>query len=281
MLATTARMLQKAKEGGYAVGAFNAENMEMVLAIVAAAGEAASPVIIQSTPGTLKYAPPAQFAANVIAAAEQVSVPVALHLDHGNSLALASQALRCGYTSVMIDGSHLPLDENIALTRSVVDICKPNGVPVEAELGRVGGKEDDLEADGTGYTDPAEAERFAAETGCDSLAIGVGTAHGVYATKPVLNIPLIGEIKRLLPLPLVLHGASGLTDEDVKSCIAQGMCKVNFATELRQAYTAAVRAMLAEDTAVFDPKKYGAAAREAVKALVMERMDVCGCAGKA
>ena len=174
--ADTTQMLHAAQAGGYAVGAFNAENMEMAQAIVLAAQEARAPVILQTTPSTLRYADPQLYWSNVQALAQRASVPVALHLDHGNSFELCAQALRAGYTSVMIDGSTLPLVQNIALTREVVRMCAANGVPVEGELGRVGGKEDDLECSETGYTDPDEAERFEVETGVSSLAVGVGTA---------------------------------------------------------------------------------------------------------
>ena len=280
-LAATDAMLKRARREGYAVGAFNAENMEMVQAIVAAAEETAAPVIIQTTPGTVRYAGLDLYFANIAAAAKGSKVPVAVHLDHGNSFALAAQALRAGYTSVMIDGSRLALEENIALTGSVVDVCKPNGVPVEGELGRVGGKEDDLETASSGYTDPDEAVEFVRRTGVSSLAAGVGTAHGVYAAPPVLNTELIGVLRGRLEIPLVLHGASGLSDEAVRECIRRGMCKVNFATELRIAYTKAVQTYLAENPKTIDPKKYGAAAREAVRELVAGKIRVLGSEGKA
>lgn len=280
-LCTTAAMLRNAQEKGYAVAAFNTENMEMAQAIVAAAEELCAPVILQTTPGTLRYAPPAVFAGLIAALAAESFVPVALHLDHGDGIALASKALRAGYTSVMIDGSHAPLEENIRITKAVVDICRPNGVPVEAELGRVGGKEDDLESEGPGYVDPDEAVRFVGETGANSLAIGIGTVHGIYAVAPVLNIPLVSVIAGRVPIPLVLHGASGLGDREIQDCIAGGICKVNFATELRQAYTAAVREALEKDAALFDPKKYGGPGGLAVQKQVMERMRICGCEGKA
>ena len=279
--ADTTQMLHAAQAGGYDVGAFNAENMEMAQAIVLAAQEARAPVILQTTPSTLRYADPQLYWSNVQALAQRASVPVALHLDHGNSFELCAQALRAGYTSVMIDGSTLPLVQNIALTREVVRMCAANGVPVEGELGRVGGKEDDLECSETGYTDPDEAERFEVETGVSSLAVGVGTAHGVYAVPPVLNIELIDRIRQRLRIPLVLHGASGLEEKVIRECVRQGICKVNFATELRAAYTLAVRRMLAENPDIIDPKIYGRAGRDAVKERVLHRIRVCGCAGRA
>lgn len=279
-LVTTGQMLLDAKRGGYAVGAFNAENMEMAQAIVAAAEELGAPVILQTTPSTVRYGSLPLYAANVRVLAEGVRVPVALHLDHGDSFALCLQALRAGYTGVMIDGSRLPLAENIALTRRVVEACAPAGVPVEGEIGRVGGKEDDAEGEG-GYTDPAQAVQFEAETGLSSMAVGVGTAHGVYRTAPVLNTQLVAELAARVKAPLVLHGASGLQDAAIQECIRQGICKVNFATELRIAYTDGVRETLREKPGAFDPKLYGRAGRARVLALVKGRMLVCGCAGKA
>ncbi len=271
-LTTTEKMLQHAHENHCAVGAFNAENLEMVQAIVAAAEETNSPVIIQTTPSTVKYASLELFFAMVAAEAQKASVPVALHLDHGDSFELAMKALKAGYTSIMIDGSHLEFEENIELTRRVVEACSPNKIPVEAELGKVGGKEDDRESDGYGYTDPQEAVRFVAETKASSLAVGVGTAHGIYAETPVLNLDLITELNKVLTIPMVLHGASGLSAETVKECVARGICKVNFATELRVAFTDAVKQYLAEKPDTFDPKKYGTVARNAVKELVKDRI---------
>ncbi len=279
-LTTTVSMLRKAQEQGFAVGAFNVENMEMAQAIISAAEELRAPVILQTTPSTVRYAGTGMYAAMVAALAQEASVPVAMHLDHGDSFALCAQALRSGYTSVMIDGSKLPLEENIALTYKVSEMCAAVDVPVEGEIGRVGGKEDDLESDG-GYTIPEEAVRFEKESGLFSMAVGVGTAHGFYKEKPQLNKELITTLRGMLQAPMVLHGASGLSDEDVKDCIRRGICKVNFATELRAAYTEGVKAVLAENPKTFDPKAYGKEARQRVKALVMERMLVCGCDGKA
>ena len=279
-LTTTVSMLRKAQEQGFAVGAFNVENMEMAQAIISAAEELRAPVILQTTPSTVRYAGTGMYAAMVAALAQEATVPVAMHLDHGDSFALCAQALRSGYTSVMIDGSKLPLEENIALTYKVSEMCAAVGVPVEGEIGRVGGKEDDLESDG-GYTIPEEAVRFEKESGLFSMAVGVGTAHGFYKEKPQLNKELITTLRGMLQAPMVLHGASGLSDEDVKDCIRRGICKVNFATELRAAYTEGVKAVLAENPKTFDPKAYGKEARQRVKDLVMERMLVCGCDGKA
>ena len=278
---TSQKMLLDAQKGGYAIGAFNAENMEMVMAIIAAAEEMKTPVMIQTTPSTVKYAGLDLYRANVYAAAAKAKVDVCLHLDHGSSFDLAVQAIQAGYSSVMIDGSHSPLEGNIAVTRSVVNVAHPCGIPVEAELGKVGGKEDDLEADGCGYTDPADAVRFVAEAGIDSLAVAIGTAHGVYVGTPVLDVDRLRAIRRVVEIPLVLHGASGLSDDAVRETIAAGICKVNFATELRVAYTAAVRENLASDEKIYDPKKYGTAARAAVVEAVKQRILVCGCNNRA
>jgi tagatose 1,6-diphosphate aldolase GatY/KbaY len=279
MLTTGKKMLADAQAGGYAVGAFNAENMEMVFAILDAAETLRAPVILQTTPATIRYAGPGMFAAMVTAAAADVNVPVALHLDHGDSPALAAQALRAGYTSLMIDGSTLPFAENISVSRAVAAFAQPCGIPVEAELGLVGGKEDDLTHAGGGGTDPAQAAEFCRATNVDSLAVGIGTAHGFYAGTPKLDKERLSAIRAVVEIPLVLHGASGLADDEIRDCVRRGICKVNFATELRVAYTAAVRETLA-NAAVFDPKKYGTAARSSVKALVMNRMRVCGCDGR-
>lgn len=273
-------MLLDAQRAGYSVGAFNAENLEMVQAIVAAAEEARSPVIIQTTPSTLKYAPPEAFAGMARAIAERAAVPVAMHLDHGDSLALCARCFRAGYSSIMIDGSKLPLDGNIALSRSVAEMCHASGIPVEAELGEVGGKEDSTVSNGDHLTNPADAERFVSETGVDSLAVGIGTAHGVYKMAPHLDIGRLAEIRAAVSIPLVLHGASGLSDKDVRDCIARGICKVNFATELRQAFTGGVRKFLDGDADAFDPKKFGKPAREAVRQQVLLRMATCGSVGR-
>ena len=278
---TSAEMLKKAQEGHYAVGAFNAENMEMIKAIIAAAEELKAPVMIQTTPGSIKYVSLETFAAMVKAEAEKVSVPVCLHLDHGSSFELAMRAIHAGYSSVMIDGSKLPFEENIEVSKRVADVAAALGIPCEAELGKVGGKEDDLEAEADTNTNPAEAKEFVERTGITSLAAAIGTAHGFYVGTPVLDKERLSEIRKVVEVPLVLHGASGLTDEDVRECVQRGICKVNFATELRAAYTKAVRETLASDEKIYDPKAFGKAAIQAVKEQVMYRMKVCGCDGKA
>ena len=279
-LVTSEKILYDAQKGGYAVGAFNVENMEMVLAAAAAAEELGAPIMLQTTSSTVRYASVRQFYANVKAIADEVSVPVVMHLDHGDSFELSMQALRAGYTSIMIDGSHYDFEKNIEITKRVVDAAKPNFIPVEAELGKVGGKEDDLEVKDAGYTDPMEAKTFVERTGISSLAVAIGTAHGFYAGTPKLDIERLKEIRKYVDIPLVLHGASGLSDEDVIKCIKEGICKVNFATELRVAFSDGVKTVLKENPDVYDPKAYLKVARENVKQLVKNRIMVCGCHGK-
>lgn len=280
-LVTSKEMLLKAQQGSYAVGAFNVENMEMVKAVIAAAEELKAPVMLQTTPSTIKYGTVETYAAIVAAEAKKASVPVCLHLDHGSSYELAIQCLENGYTSVMIDGSHEEFEGNISISKKVVEAAREKGIPVEAELGKVGGKEDDLEAEADTNTDPLEAKEFVERTGIDSLAVAIGTAHGFYVGTPVLDKERLSEIRKVVDVPLVLHGASGLTDQDVMDCVSRGICKVNFATELRKAYTDAVKQLIDEDPKVYDPKAFGKVGMAAVKELVMGRMKVCGCDGKA
>lgn len=280
-LVTTKEMLLDAQKKGYAVGAFNVENMEMVMAVVSAAQELKSPVIMQTTPSTVKYADFDYFYANIKVAAEKANVPVAIHLDHGNSFELAMKAYRTGYTSIMIDGSHGSFEENIALTKSVVEVCKSGNVPVEAELGKVGGKEDDLDGGEGGYTDPLEAKEFVEKTNVDSLAVAIGTAHGVYKGEPKLDLDRLSQIKEVVGIPLVLHGTSGVPDEVVTECVNRGICKVNYATDLRIAFTKGVKKVLDENPDTIDPKKYNSQGREEVKEYVKSKMIVVKSAGQA
>lgn len=281
-LVTTKEMLKAAQEGHYAVGAFNVENMEMAMAVVEAADELNAPVIVQTTPSTVRYAGLDYYLANVSAAARMTHVPVAMHLDHGSDFQMAVQALRTGYTSIMIDGSHEELERNISITKSVADVCLAAEIPVEAELGKVGGKEDDTNSSGNqGLTVPEEAAEFVERTGVTSLAVAIGTAHGIYKGEPKLDMERLSRIRSLVSVPLVLHGASGVPDEAVREAISRGICKVNYATELRIAYSRGVREVLDANPGVYDPKKYGAVSREYVKAFVKERIRNCGCAGRA
>lgn len=282
-LVNSRELLRDAQIHGYAVGAFNVENMEMMQAVVAAAEAESAPLMMQTTPSTLRYASTAIFSAMAQAIAGKAKIPVAIHLDHGDSFELCRQAAWDGYTSVMIDGSKLPLEENIALVHRVVQMAGdvPQQPAVEAELGRLGGKEDSLEVKPGEdiYTDPGEAARFVEETGIDSLAVAIGTAHGFYKGKPKLDFERLAQLRDAVPIPLVLHGSSGVPDEDVRRAISLGVCKVNFATELRVAYTEATRQTLSGDPDLYDPKKFGGPGREAVTKLVRHRIAICG-AGK-
>ena len=274
-LVTSKEMLLKAQQGGYAVGAFNAENMEMVKAIIQAAEEMKAPVMIQTTPSTIKYGTLETYQAIVAAEAAKASVPVCLHLDHGSSLALAKKCVAGGFSSVMFDGSLMPFEDNIKFTKEVTDFALPMDVSVEGELGTIGGKEEgdtDLEAS---YTKVSEAEEFVRRTNVSTLAIGVGTAHGVYKGTPHINIERIKEIHAAIDTPLVLHGASGLSDEVLKDCIAAGITKINFATELRQAYTNGIKAEFAKDPEVFDPKIYMRGAIDNIKEVLRHKINIC------
>ena len=271
-------MLKKAQQEVFAVGAFNVENMEMAQAVVAAAEAENAPVIIQTTPGTLKYAEPKCFAGLVSRLARDAKVPVALHLDHGNSFALAETCAKEGYTSLMIDGSLLPFEENIALTRSVVEMA--GDLPVEAELGTVGGKEDTHEAQAQ-YTVPEEAVEFVRRTGISTFAVAIGTAHGVYKGEPKLDLNRLSEVRAVVDIPLVLHGTSGVPVEQVQECIRRGICKVNYATDLRMAFTAGVKKAIEEQPSAFDPKKYLGVGRKAVEDRVRELIRMLGSSGKA
>lgn len=280
-LVNSKEMLRLAQKGKYAVGAFNVENMEMVKAVLRAAEEMKAPVILQTTPSTIAYGSARTYGAIAEAEAFDAAVPVCLHLDHGNSYELAVQCMEAGYTSVMIDGSRETFGRNISITRKAAEKAHEAGVTVEAELGKVGGKEDDLIAEEDAGTDPGSAEQFAEETGVDSLAVAIGTAHGFYKGTPVLDKERLSRIRALVDIPLVLHGASGLLDNEVRECVMRGICKVNFATELRVAYTDAVKKLLEEKPETYDPKKMGSVGMEAVTKLVKQRMIVCGCHGKA
>lgn len=283
MLVSTKEMLQKAYEGHYAVGAFNVENLEFVMAAIRAAQDKNSPIIVQTTPGTLRYASLDYFKAMVTVAAEAVSIPVALHLDHGDNFERCVQAMRAGYTSVMIDGSHVPYEDNLAVTSAVTKVAGPINLPVEAELGKVGGKEDDgpLVAGENPYTDPDQAAEFVERTHCTSLAVGVGTVHGVYKGEPHIEQSILKEIAAHTSLPLVLHGTSGVPNDQVREAIANGICKVNYATELRQVFTAGMMKYMGAHPETFDPKKSLTPAMEAVYALVCSHMDNLGSTNKA
>ena len=276
-------MLTAAEEGQYAVGAFNANNMEIVQAIIEAAEEERAPVILQASQGALKYAGIGYITAIVQAAAASSTVPVVLHLDHGTSFEQTMQCLKHGFTSVMFDGSHYSLAENIALTRKVAEVAHAMGASIEGELGRIGGTEDDIsvaERDAF-FTDPAEAQQFVAETKVDALAIAIGTAHGPYKGEPVLDFARLTDINDRVAAPLVLHGASGVPDDSIRKAVAGGIRKINIDTELRQAFTRAVRQIVQEKPAEIDPRKILGPAKEAMKEVVKAKMRLFGCCGKA
>ncbi|QZY55812.1 class II fructose-1,6-bisphosphate aldolase [Crassaminicella profunda] len=283
MLVTGKEILQHAHENGYAVGAFNVNNMEAVQAIIEAAEETKSPVIIQASQGGLKYAGVEYIAGMGKIAAEKTSVPVAIHLDHGTDFKQIMLCIRNGFTSVMIDGSHHPLEENINKTKQIVEMAHAVGVSVEAELGKIGGTEDDIsvdEKDAT-YTDPDEAVRFVKETGVDSLAIAVGTAHGPYKGEPKLDFDRIKVIKERLNMPIVLHGSSGVPEESIKRAVSLGINKINIDTDIRMAFHKAVKEFVQTNPDVYDPRKIVGPARVAMKEIIAEKMRMFGAAGTA
>lgn len=277
------KFIQKAQEKGVAIAAFNVHNLETVQAVVEGAAEERAPVILQTTPGTLKHAGIPYIAACVRAASELYDIPIALHLDHCPSVETVVRCVREGYTSVMIDGSELPYEENVALVRKVAELAHYAGVAVEGELGRIGGAEDDLSVDEreAGFTVPEEAKAFAEATGIDTLAIAIGTAHGVYRGEPRLDFERLAAIKDLVRLPLVLHGASGVPDESIQKAVRGGICKINFATELKIAMAAAIQEVFRNNPGENDPRKYMGAAKKAVKETVRYKIRLCGSGGLA
>lgn len=280
-LTTAKQLLTDAQKHGYAVPAFNIENMEMAQAVIEAAARLRSPLILQTTPSTVKYAGLKVYAAIVAALAQEADIPIALHLDHGDSYDLAVKAMEAGYTSIMIDGSPLSLADNIAVTAKVVQAAASHQIPVEGELGRVGGKEDSLEAGaGDTGTDPQEAREFVAGTGVDSLAIAIGTAHGIYKGTPKIDVERLKEVRKVVDIPLVLHGTTGVDGAIVQQCVRAGMCKVNYATELRIAFSDGIKAVLEKDPAAYDPKIFGRAGMSLVKAAVEKNIGLCFSANR-
>ncbi len=297
------KLLQKAKSGGYAVGAFNTNNLEVTKAIVSAAVETDAPVFLQLSGGALKYGG-FELAGLALAFAKKVPVPVAVHLDHGPSLELARECIGFGFSSVMIDGSALPFQQNVAVTKKVVAAAAAKTVSVEAELGRLKGREDDVFSARHSYTEPAAAAAFVKSTKVDSLAVAIGTSHGAYKFKgvPRLDFRRLGEIASVLDVPLVLHGASsvppsivaaanrygakisnarGVPESQIKKAVSFGVCKVNEDTDLRLAFTAAVRKFLGGNPSAYDPREILSPATDAMKAVVMRRIKVLGSEGKA
>jgi len=282
-LVSVDELLKKAEAEEYAVGAFNCNNMEIVQAIVAAAEAEKSPVIIQASQGAIKYAGLNYIVKLVEVAADSVSVPVALHLDHGTNFEQVIKCIRYGFSSVMIDGSKLPLEENIAITNKVLEIARPLGISVEAELGKIGGTEDDITVSEKEamFTDPQEAKTFVERTGVGSLAVAIGTAHGQYKGKPELDFARLEKIKELVGIPIVLHGSSGVPDEDIQKAIKLGVRKVNIDTNIREAFMKGVKDALAKNPAEIDPRKVLGPAREEMTAIVREKIRIFGSNNKA
>ena len=309
-LVTTKEMFQKAYEGGYAIGAFNVNNMEIIQGITEAAKEVNAPLILQVSSGARKYANHTYLVKLVEAALIETDLPIALHLDHGDSFELCKSCIDGGFTSVMIDGSHLPYEENVALTKKVVEYAHANGAVVEGELGRLAGVEDDVDVsdEDASYTRPEEVEDFVKRTGVDSLAIAIGTSHGAYKFKPgqnpQLRFDILEEVSKRLPgFPIVLHGASSVIPEFVEMINANGgkmpdaigipedmlrkaatssVCKINIDSDLRLAMTGSIRKYYAENPSHFDPRQYLSPARAAIKDLVKNKLiNVLGCDNKA
>ena len=311
-LVSSKELFKKAYDGKYALGAFNVNNMEIIQGIFEAAIEEKSPLIIQVSAGARKYARH-EYLIHLISAsiemaeASGVDIPIVLHLDHGADFDICKKCIDGGFTSVMIDASSHPFEENIRITKEVVDYAHSKGVVVEAELGKLAGVEDEVNvsAEDATYTDPDQAKEFVAKTGCDSLAVAIGTSHGAYKFKgePKLAFDRLAEIQALLPnFPLVLHGASsvpkdltdicnkygakipgsrGVPEEMIGQASKTGVCKINIDTDLRLALTGQIRKVFVESPEAFDPRKYLAPGREAIKQVVQRKMRIMGCSGKA
>ena len=309
-LVTSTEMFKKAYDGGYAVGAFNVNNMEIVQGITMAADELRAPLILQVSKGARAYASHTYLMKLVEAAVLETGLPIALHLDHGDSFELCKSCIDGGFTSVMIDASSKPFEENVAITKQVVEYAHDHGVVVEAELGTLAGIEDEVkvEAGEASYTRPEEVQEFVERTGCDSLAIAIGTSHGAYkfkpGTKPQLRFDVLEAVEKNLPgFPIVLHGSSsvpqqfvdeinkyggnmpgaiGVPEDQLRQAAKSAVCKINIDSDLRLAMTATIRKYFAEHPADFDPRQYLKPAREAIKQMVAHKIvDVLGCDGKA
>ena len=279
-------MLKQAVEGKYAVGQFNINNLEFTQAILQAAGEENSPVILGVSEGAAKYMGGFKFVVAMVKALMEeykITVPVAIHLDHGSSFEKCVQAINAGFTSVMIDGSHYPLEENIALTKKVVDVAHALGISVEAELGRIGGQEDDLIVDDAEamYAVPSECDRLVRETGVDCFAPALGSVHGPYKGEPKLGFDRMEQVQKLTGVPLVLHGGTGIPTKDVGRAISLGTAKINVNTENQLASAATVRKILAEKPDLYDPRKYLGPARDTIIETVKAKIREFGSSNKA
>jgi len=309
-IVTSKEMMQKAYEGGYAIGAFNVNNMEIIQGITEAAAEVRAPLILQVSAGARKYAKHVYLMKLIEAAEADTGLPICVHLDHGESFEICKSCIDGGFTSVMIDGSKYPFEENIRLTAEVVKYAHDRGVVVEGELGQLAGIEDDVNVseDEAHFTRPDQVEEFVARTGVDSLAIAIGTSHGAYkfkpGQKPMLRFDILEEVGRRLPgFPIVLHGASsvipeyvniinenggnmpnaiGIPEDMLRKAASMAVCKINIDSDLRLAMTAGVRQALAKNPAEFDPRKYLTVGRDYIRDLVKHKLiNVLGCAGKA
>jgi len=281
-LVSSTPMLQKARDNGFCIAAFNIHTLEMMQAVVEAAEENEAPVILQTTVGTVKHLGIDYIAASAKVAAKKAKIPVALHLDHCQDYELILQCMRAGYTSVMIDASMYSFEENVKRTREVVKAAKALEVNVEAELGKIGGVEDEITVDEADahLADPEDCRKFVELTEVDTLAPAIGTAHGLYQGEPRIDFDRIEEIARLVSIPLVLHGGSGIPVERVKRCVSLGIAKMNVATELRNAFSASIKQAFLENPGELDPRRYMKTAKEAVKRLAAEKMRICGSIGK-
>lgn len=274
-LVSMKEMLQKAAKDGYAVGQFNINNLEWTQAILETAQELQSPVILGVSEGAARYMGGYNTIVNMVKGLlldQKYTVPVAIHLDHGSTFESCKAALDAGFTSVMIDGSHLPLLENIAVTKQVVEYAKSTNASVEAELGIVGGQEDDRIADGVIYADPQECLKLVTEAGVDCLAAALGSVHGPYSGEPKLGFDEMEQIHQLVKIPLVLHGGSGIPDVQIEKSIARGTAKINVNTECQQEFTKSVREALNNDADVYDPRKFIGPGKKAISAVVKEKM---------
>ena len=279
---STKYLLTHAQSNGYAVPAFNIHNAETIQAILETCAEMRAPVILAGTPGTFKHIGFREIYALCQAYSHSFAMPVALHLDHHETLNDIKTKIGEGVRSAMIDGSHFPFAENVALVKSVVNFCHAHDCSVEAELGRLGGVEDDMEVDAESafLTSPVEALQFAQQTGIDSLAVAIGTAHGLYTQRPKIDFARLEKIRNIVDIPLVLHGASDVSDADVRRTIELGVCKVNVATELKIAFAGAVRKWFIDNPEGNDPRYYMRIGMDAMKAVIRDKIYVCGAEGR-
>lgn len=283
-LVSMKEMLEKARLGHYAVGQFNINNLEWVSAILDEVQELNAPVILGVSEGAAKYMGGVNTIVGMVngyIADKNITVPVALHVDHGSSYDFCKKAIDAGFTSVMIDASHHAFEENIQITKSVVDYAHAHGASVEAELGHVGGQEDDVVSQGVLYADPNECATLVKETGLDALAPALGSVHGPYKGEPKLGFVEMAEISNLVQIPLVLHGGSGIPDFQIKKAIECGTCKINVNTECQIEFTAIVREVVANDAKVYDPRKIVGPGKKGIRKVVREKCEIFGCINKA